>query len=288
MYIYKFPINIAAKVSQHNIYVENTLDNLSLYETTSLDFKNTNEVKLMMNSFKRKLKKIYFLVYSSINEAIDFMIRYILGLFCTFLSLFFCKKLLKKKYLYKVNAAKLVRKAHLFVEIGAGHGELARFLSKQNPDTLLCTFEIKSRFYRKTASALRRYPNAIAFKSDGYKDLLKLFANSSVDKIFIMFPDPWNKKRHFKRRRITCEWLCKAVSILAPGGWLLIATDHSDYYNFIKGQVDNCLCLKKRGVVIKKGKYIPEKFNLVQTHYYKKAIKMGNLPRYFLIKKKIV
>ncbi len=239
----------------------------------------------MMNLFKRRLKKIYFLLYSSIKEAIDFVFKYILGLFCNFSILFFCKKLFKKRYLYKVNATKLFRKARLFVEIGSGHGELAKFLSRRNLDTLLCTFEIKSRFYKKTANVLKKYPNGIAFKSDGYKDLLRLFANNSVNKVFIMFPDPWNKKRHFKRRRITCKWLCKAVSILSTAGELLIVTDHLDYYRFIKEQIANCLCLKKQGVDIEKGKYIPEKLNLVQTHYYKKAIKRGDIPRYFLIKR---
>ena len=51
--------------------------------------------------------------------------------------------------------------------------------------------------------------------------------------VHVLFPDPWPKKRHHKRRIIRPEFLDAVVRALEPGGALNVATDHSDYWQAI-------------------------------------------------------
>ena len=52
---------------------------------------------------------------------------------------------------------------------------------------------------------------------------------ASVDEILILFPDPWPKKRHHKRRLVQAPFATLAASRLAPGGVLRVATDWQPY-----------------------------------------------------------
>ena len=57
--------------------------------------------------------------------------------------------------------------------------------------------------------------------------------NNSVDEIRILFPDPWPKKRHHKRRLIQKEFICQAERVLVKGGRIQIATDWKPYADWI-------------------------------------------------------
>ena len=51
----------------------------------------------------------------------------------------------------------------------------------------------------------------------------------SLDELLVLFPDPWPKKRHHKRRLVNAAFLALAARAIAPGGRLHIATDWADY-----------------------------------------------------------
>ena len=51
----------------------------------------------------------------------------------------------------------------------------------------------------------------------------------ALDEILLLFPDPWPKKRHHKRRIVQPEFAALAARALRPGGWLRMATDWSEY-----------------------------------------------------------
>ena len=58
--------------------------------------------------------------------------------------------------------------------------------------------------------------------------------NQCFDKIFILFPDPWPKQRHHKRRLINKHFLQCIVKSIKPNGTFIIATDDQNYQNAIK------------------------------------------------------
>jgi tRNA (guanine-N7-)-methyltransferase len=61
------------------------------------------------------------------------------------------------------------------------------------------------------------------------REVLGWLPESGVSRLFILFPDPWPKKRHLKRRLISPETIAHFARVLAPGGELRFASDSGDY-----------------------------------------------------------
>ena len=198
----------------------------------------------------------------------------------------------------------------LIVEIGTGHGELLEHLAKMNslkidgasshlggaftpsspaatPNphlkgrTLIIGFELVSQFARKSARRVARFPNAQAFKAQAYEIIPKIFPKESIDETYILFPDPWHKKRHHKRRPLTAKWFDTLHKLTKPGGMVFFATDWMEYYEFVMNSINACTSAWK----VETGTYTPEKFNLPQTHYYKKWVKAGREFKYIRLEK---
>jgi tRNA (guanine-N7-)-methyltransferase len=63
--------------------------------------------------------------------------------------------------------------------------------------------------------------------------LFRLIGKSSVARFFVLFPDPWPKKRHHKRRFFKAETMEVVTRALEPGGRLLVKSDHAAYAEVI-------------------------------------------------------
>jgi len=120
--------------------------------------------------------------------------------------------------------------AEVWLEIGFGGGEHLAAQAALRPDVLVLAAEP---FLNGAASALRhldelKLDNVRLFVGDG-RTLVDALPDACLDRIFILFPDPWPKLRHHKRRLIQ-EETCRALArVLRPGGRLRFATDWGDY-----------------------------------------------------------
>ena len=61
------------------------------------------------------------------------------------------------------------------------------------------------------------------------RDLIARLPAASLARVFILFPDPWPKARHHKRRLLQAELVEDLARVLKPGGRLRFATDWADY-----------------------------------------------------------
>jgi tRNA (guanine-N7-)-methyltransferase len=61
------------------------------------------------------------------------------------------------------------------------------------------------------------------------RDLVAALPDASIERVFILFPDPWPKARHHKRRIVQPELLAELARVLKPQGRLRFATDWADY-----------------------------------------------------------
>jgi tRNA (guanine-N7-)-methyltransferase len=61
------------------------------------------------------------------------------------------------------------------------------------------------------------------------RDVLAWLPKASIARAFILFPDPWPKKRQMKRRLVTPEFVASVARVLQPGGELRFASDDVDY-----------------------------------------------------------
>ena len=118
----------------------------------------------------------------------------------------------------------------VWVELGFGGGEHLAAQAKAHPDLLVLGAEP---FVNGVASLVRHVAdlglaNVRLHAGDG-RDLLTALPDGSVDRVYVMFPDPWPKTRHHKRRLINAETIAELARIMRPGAVVRFATDWADY-----------------------------------------------------------
>ncbi len=122
----------------------------------------------------------------------------------------------------------------VYLEIGFGSGEHISQLAQQNPNALYIGCEP---FINGIASLLEKIhhnniQNIRIFDDDARKLLPNIPANS-IEEVFLMFPDPWPKRRHIERRFVNPGHVEKIHKILKNKGIWKIATDHEVYAKHI-------------------------------------------------------
>ncbi|WP_304176072.1 tRNA (guanosine(46)-N7)-methyltransferase TrmB [Phenylobacterium aquaticum] len=120
--------------------------------------------------------------------------------------------------------------ARVWLEIGFGGGEHMAAQASRDPEVLILGAEP---FQNGVASALRHIDerglaNVRLWDAD-VRELIAHLPDACLDRIFILFPDPWPKARHNKRRLVNAELLVELARVLKPGGALRFATDWADY-----------------------------------------------------------
>ena len=116
------------------------------------------------------------------------------------------------------------------IEIGYGGGEHLVRQALTHPDTWFVGCEVFSGGIAKMIEAITAedVSNVRLFTDDALKLLVKLPA-ASLSEAWLLYPDPWPKSRHHKRRLIQPAFVELAASRLAPGAYLHVATDWQEY-----------------------------------------------------------
>ena len=131
--------------------------------------------------------------------------------------------------------------ARLWLEVGFGSGEHAAALTGANPDAGLIACEVfengvcslLSRIVPEGEEATAEVPGNLRIWQDDARLLLRLLPAAALDKLFLMFPDPWPKARHAKRRFVHPDQLALVARVLRPGGEWRIASDDPTYQAWV-------------------------------------------------------
>jgi tRNA (guanine-N7-)-methyltransferase len=126
----------------------------------------------------------------------------------------------------------------VWLEIGFGGGEHLTAQAAANPDIGIIGCEP---FVNGVVSLLahikaHRLVNVRIWPGDA-RALIDRLPAASIGRAFILFPDPWPKARHHKRRLIAAPFLDALARVLAPGAELRVATDDADYLAWILEQL---------------------------------------------------
>ncbi len=118
----------------------------------------------------------------------------------------------------------------IWLEIGFGGGEHMIHQARENPGVGILGCEPFINGVAMLLSAIERagVENLRVHAGDA-RDLLDVLPPGSVDRAFLLYPDPWPKKRHWKRRFVNPEQLDQLAHALRPGAELRVATDVEDY-----------------------------------------------------------
>ena len=118
----------------------------------------------------------------------------------------------------------------IWLEIGFGGGEHVSGQAKAHPDIGILASEVFSEGVAKLLGQIEddALTNIRLWPQDG-RDLVDGLEMESIDRAFILFPDPWPKTRHQKRRLIQPEFLDALARVMKPGGQVRFATDVRSY-----------------------------------------------------------
>ncbi len=126
----------------------------------------------------------------------------------------------------------------IWLEVGFGGGEHARALAAANPAVGLIACEVFENGICSMLSALvpddgtdaiPPLPGNLRLWAEDARVLLARLPAGSLSRLYLMFPDPWPKSRHVKRRFMHPENIALAARALRPGGMWRIATDDPTY-----------------------------------------------------------
>lgn len=118
----------------------------------------------------------------------------------------------------------------VWLEIGFGGGEHLADQLEAHPDIgILGAEPYLAGVARLLAHAEARGLGNLRIFVDDARLLLEALADASVGRLFTLFPDPWPKMRHRKRRLVSPETVSTATRVLKPGAEWRLATDDPDY-----------------------------------------------------------
>ena len=171
-----------------------------------------------------------------------------------------------------------IKNKEVFLEIGFGDGEHLVHQAQNNPDKILLGCELYINSFVVCLQSIKRekIQNIRLYNNDS-RYLLEVLPHNSVDKVFILFPDPWPKQKQFKRRIVSPLTLDLLYPLLKQGGVIRLATDIDSYFE----QMLNVFSRDKRFKLLTKEKdFVKMPKDHTQTHYQRKAIREGRQPRF--------
>jgi tRNA (guanine-N7-)-methyltransferase len=134
------------------------------------------------------------------------------------------------------------RLAPLVLEIGFGNGEQILARSIRQPECNFLGIEVHDPGVGHLLLAAQRsaVTNLRVIRQDAVEVLQSQIPDASLDEVQILFPDPWPKKRHHKRRLIQASFVELLARRLRPGGGLHLATDWEPYAEHMREVLAAC------------------------------------------------
>lgn len=118
----------------------------------------------------------------------------------------------------------------LVVEVGCGDGAVLLELARAHPELGFLGIEVYRPGVGRLAMALAAEGlHHVRLATEDARQAMARLAPASIECLLTLFPDPWPKKRHHKRRLIEPCFVASVVSRLKPGAHWQLATDDADY-----------------------------------------------------------
>lgn len=171
----------------------------------------------------------------------------------------------------------------VWLEVGFGGGEHLVHQAERNPDVGIIGAEPYINGVAMLLGKIRQ-ANAdnIAIHPGDARDLMDVLPENSISRAFLLYPDPWPKTRHHRRRFVTQEHLEPLARCLKPGSIFRVATDIPDYVRQTLEEVP------KAGF-----EWLAERpadwrecwDDWISTRYEQKALREGRTPHYLTFRK---
>ena len=126
--------------------------------------------------------------------------------------------------------------APIEIDLGCGDGAFLMAMARANPEHNFLGIErLLGRVSKVCRKVAREYlKNARVLRIEVAYAVSNLLPADSITALHLLFPDPWPKRRHHRRRAFTTEFLSCIHRALIGGGLFHVATDHADYFHQIE------------------------------------------------------
>ncbi|MCW8087210.1 tRNA (guanine(46)-N(7))-methyltransferase TrmB [Sabulicella glaciei] len=175
----------------------------------------------------------------------------------------------------------------LWLEVGFGGGEHALAQHAAHPEVTLVASEV---FENGLCSLLSRLvpdgeegtaplPERLFLWPQDARDLIAALPDASLSRLFLMFPDPWPKARHAKRRFVHPAMLPVVARVLKPGAEWRIASDDPTYQDWVMETFRDQRHFEQVSCVALRPECWPP------TRYEQKALREGRTPFYWVFQR---
>ncbi len=171
----------------------------------------------------------------------------------------------------------------VWLEVGFGGGEHLVHQATQNPGVGIIGCEpflngvamALGKIREAGVSNLRLYPWDV-------RDLFDVLPDACLDRAFLLYPDPWPKQRHHRRRFVTPEHLLPLARVMKPGAIFRVATDIPDYVRQTLQEVPQAgfTCLTQGPSA-----WATPWEDWLSTRYEQKALREGRHPHYLTFRR---
>ena len=178
-----------------------------------------------------------------------------------------------------------VDKKKIILEIGFGDGENLVNAAKTNPDTFYLGADP---FLNTTVKCIKKIlennlKNIIIWPDDVRK-IIKFFPLKSISEIKLLFPDPWPKVKHQRRRLIQDEFINSINRILKIKGTVTVGTDHKILKSWVLEKFQASSNFEWQVKNSKDWETRPKE--CFSTKYEQKSLKEKRIPSWFVFEKK--
>jgi len=174
----------------------------------------------------------------------------------------------------------------IWLEIGFGGGEHLAQQAERHPKVGFIGCEVFENGIVKLLAQIeqRRLDNIRMFADDA-RLLIAALPPASIDRVFILFPDPWPKRRHHKRRLLSREMLDALAAITADNAELRVATDDGGYLCWILERLTGHPAFE--WLARRRDDWRDRPADWPQTRYEEKARAAGRSPAFLRFRRRV-
>ena len=160
------------------------------------------------------------------------------------------------------------------LEIGFGNGEALAHLAAAHPDCNFLGIEVHRPGIGRLLLTLERegLANVRLLRHDAV-EVLDVLPSACLEGVYLFFPDPWPKTRHHKRRLVQPAFVATLARVLAPGGFLHLATDWEDYAQQMLAVLRGCPDLINNAL---EGGFVARPADRPLTHFEQRGQRLGH------------
>tara|TARA_Y100001935_G_C17311708_1_gene517041 strand:- start:20768 stop:21445 length:678 start_codon:yes stop_codon:yes gene_type:complete len=172
----------------------------------------------------------------------------------------------------------------VFIEIGFGNGEFLIHISENNPNYNYIGIEVYKpgigHILKRLAT--KKIKNVKILNFDAIDVINDMIIDFSLSGVYIMFPDPWHKKKHHKRRMVQDNLIKLLAKKMCPSGLIFISTDWQDYADQILEVISKNVSSFR---LLKDSEYLDNFKNIFLTKYEERGLRKGHNISKFVIER---